>query len=852
MARTRRFDPARLRRRARSALPTTASRRVRAVVGSGLAVALALLCLLVLAAPAMAGASGASGVSGASDGAVPDRSSLNPSGDDMVRDTTDATGSFGDVEYVTPAGDLVEIDVSVDGSDPTYVVVGGDRLSDGGPTGFLDVLRVTGDATITVNTRLLGTNASTDAVYATDGASVSSYAHGAEHGPETPVEDLDGFDDLTLVDGASGATHENLSAFRSAVDVGSNPAPLAPQRYRLLLGSGNVTAHDGTVQLEHRLDRADLRLTPPAFRERVDVYTALADDVDGAESVDDLLGPARERDAITRGDRLILGFEATGIWGALAWATDGNPDDRIGSGGNLSTAALDDLFTSDHGDIRGEGVSLTIRQTNAGMNEPTTELDLSAVTGDTDAVQAVYGPPEDLTGHGDGPTPSAFYLVFDTGAGAAFDGTLDPGDEYAVTFGLDGVEGDRYRFDRPGGGPAEPFAAASATDSAVDEQFPYRALDEGDVSATASFSIRDPDLSFDDVTDDGVVLVENGTTVTLSGETTLHPETELTAEFVADAGENPTVETRSVDISENDTFSIRAVLSDVPVGSPVSLELYEGTSLYDTRSLVVVEDANDPAQLAIDDAPDNLTVIQGDSLERLSVDVRNDGYVDGVDRLSLDVADGALTDDRRIRVKPDRTTTVAFSRVTADLEPGEYAYSIGIGDDETNGTLVVAPGSDWEPDEEADGEGDAMEGSEGDAPNGETEDGTDSEDVDNGETGTDGEADANDPTAADDGGDASTDADGDDDTTDAGDGSNADGDGGDADDDGGDADGDGSDADDDGIDADDDGSDPEEGGGDNEPSEPRTAIPLPFGIGTREAVSGTLLVGAMYVAGHWV
>ena len=831
MARTRRLDPARLRRRARSALPKALSRRV----DSGLAVALALLCLFSLAAPVMAGASG---VSGTSDGAVADRPSLTPAGDDAVRDTTDATGSFGDAEYVTSAGDLVEIDVSAGGSDPTYVVVGGDRLSDGGPTGFLDVLRVTGDTTITVNTRLLGTNASTDAVYASDGASVSSYAHGAEHGPETPVEDLDGFDDLTLVDGETGAAYGNLSALRSAVDVGSNPAPLAPQRYRLLLGSGNVTAHDGTIQLEHRLDRADLRLTPPAFRERVDVYTALADDVDGAGSVDDLLGPARERDAITRGDRLILGFEATGIWGALARAADGDPDNRFGSSGNLSTAALNDLLTSDEGEILGEGVSLTICRTNTGMNEPPTELDLSAVTGDTDAVQAVYGPPEDLTGHGDGPTPSAFYLVLDTDAAAAFDGTLDPGDEYAVTFGLEGVEGDRYRFDRSGGGPADPFAAASATDPDVDEQFPYRALDEGDVSATASFSIRAPDLSFDDVTDDGVVLVENGTTVTLSGETTLHPETELTAEFVADAGDTPTVETRSVEISENDTFSIRAVLSDVPVGSSVSLELYEGTSLYDTRSLVVVEDPNDPAPLAIDDAPGNLTIIQGDSLERLSVDVRNDGHVDGVERLSLDVADGALTDDRRIRVKPDRTSTVAFSRVTADLEPGEYAYSVGVGDDETNGTLVVAPGPDWEPDEEeADGEDNVIDDSEDDAANGETEDDADSEGVDDGETGADSEVDANDSAAVGEEGDASTGVEGDDDTT--------------ADEDGSDADGDGSGADGDGNDADGDGSDVEEGA-DDDPSEPRTAIPLPFGIGTREAVSGTLLVGTMYVADHWL
>ena len=829
MARTRRFHPTRTLRRLRSALrdadPTALGVRTVGLV--------ALLCLLVLAAPVMAGTT--AGGSGTADDVVasggtsagPALASLEAPADEAapLRDTADPrTGSFGQSTYTTTAGDLVEIDVSVDNG-PAYVVVGGDTLSDGTSTGFLDILRVDGDRTITVNTRLLGTNASTDEVYATDGGTVDSYAHSDEWGPATHINET-AFSELTL-ENEEGDEMDNLESLRSNASVGYNPAPLAPQRYRLLLGYGDtLSVADDTVSLEHRLDRSDLRLTQPQFRERVDVYTALSDDIADAESVDDILGPARERDEITSGDHVILGLEATGIWGALAARSS---DGSLESSGSLDADVLHDLVTGEDGSIRGEGVTLTVRQTNGGMNERSTDLDLAEA--DPNDVTLLYGPPEDLDGHGDGPSPSALYLAIDTGADAAFTDSVEPGDEYAVEFAIEGTAGDRYRFHRPDGGAGEPFAPVSATDDGVDEQFPYLGTADEGLSTTATFAVRERSLSFDDRAED-VVLVENASTATLSGTTTLHPETELTAEFVADADGASFVDSRPVEITENDTFTVQTDLSGVPPGSPVSLELYDGSQLYDTRSLVVTDDVENPASFVIAESPQTVTVTRGDTLGNLSVVVRNDGQAEGTDQLSLAANGGEFEADQEVQIRSGRSSTVTFSETVVDLEPGEYAYVVEIDGDETVGRLVVEPNPDGESSEaDAEDEGtmtddpDSAEGTESESVGNESDpdesgdaslpdtdaDGTTGTDAD-GPTDTDGDSDADSPDDTDSPDDADTD---DSENTDA---STEDADGTDDED---------------------------------EPAE-RASIPLPLGIGTREAFGGTVVVGAMYVAGHWV
>lgn len=710
-------------------------------------------------------------------------------------------GSFGQEMYSTPAGDLVEISASLGESDAGYVVVGGDYQSDtGAASGYLDVLYVEGDPTITVNTRLIGTDADTDEVYESDGT-VVSYAH--EYGPDARADDTETFDGLRFEDADGNAVGESLSELRSASGVGGIAGPLIPQRYRLTVGNGNaiVVRDDGVVEPDRAFARSHLLLTEPAFREAVDVYTAPGGSASSEESLGELLadGTAVPGTNVTEGDRLVLGFEATGIWGALAHLADENPEyengrETVYEDGEGSSTLLADLTAVD------EGVSLSVRQTNPGRNERRAELDLASAStgdaylyfadpdgglgGDEDGTAGGDGGPAD-TDLGDGPTAGAVYLVVDT-AGGAFTDEPAPGDEFEIEWALEGDEEERFRFDRAGTGPPGPFDAESVDDDRLGQQYPYLSYDEGGVATTATFRIREERLEYDRTTADGDLLVANVEDATIAGNTTLHPATELTAELISDAGPTPTVSSTDVEIDEDGAFAIDADFSAVEPGQRVTFELYDSDGLYDSRSVVVVTDPDEPFSFAIENATETVTVTEGEPIENLTATVRNEGDVRGVGRLSLDV-NGRLVDDERVRVWPDATEPVEFADATVDLEPGEYPFTFAVGDAEADGTLAVEPSPD-RGEEPADTEADV-------------------DDVDDASDVTDDAIDEDVDGGSDEDGESSADEDGD----------------------GADEDGDGSDED-----------------------EERPAIPLPFGIGPREAFGGTTIVGATYILGHWV
>ncbi|MWV63679.1 hypothetical protein GRS48_02400 [Halorubrum sp. JWXQ-INN 858] len=692
-------------------------------------------------------------------------------------EAADLDGSFGQDTYASPAGDLVEVSVDLGGADEGYVVVGGDRLSDpDAPSGYLDVLHVEGSPTITVNTRLVGTDAPTEDVYASDGT-VVSYAH--EYGPHTDAAATETFADLRFEDADGDAVADDLAGFRGAAGVGGIAGPLIPQRYRLTVGAGDalVVRDDGVVEPERPFARTHLVLTDPAFREEVRVSTAPSGSASEADSVGELLDGGVDRTNVTEGDRVVLGFEATGIWGALTHFAD---EEAVYESDGTGVAPLDELLAAD------EGLSMTVRQTNPGRNEPRTELDLGAAS--TGEAYLLFEEPEAVGDLGDGPTAGAFSLVLDT-RGSAFTEAVSPGDEFAVEFALEGDAGERYRFDRSGSGPPGPFAADSATDDRLAPQFPYLSLDEGGVNATATFRIRPERLEYDRTTADGDLLAapDNGT---VSGTTTLHPATDLEAEIVSDAGPTPTVGSEGVEVTDDGRFSFDADVSASEPGHRVNVELYRDGSLYDSRALLVVSDPDDPFSFAIDDAPERVTVAEGEGLGNLTATVRNEGDIRGVDRLTLDVGDGRLAADERVRAWPDEAETVSFSGTTADLDPGEYAYTLAVDGDETDGVLVVEPSTDAtiDPDaEDEDAEADDTDGDDGDV------------------DGADGNGD-----------DAAEDGETDGDESGAGDDDSAGGD------------------------------DP--GDSDDDPA----AVPLPFGVGTREALGGTAVVGGTYLLGHWV
>lgn len=679
--------------------------------------------------------------------------------------------SFGQDEYSTPAGDLVDVDVSV-GADGGYVIIGGDRISDPDiPSGFLDVLHVDGGETITINTRLLGTSAGTDSVY--PDSAVESHAHG------NPSENV------TFVD-ENGDEFSDFDELAGAAEAGGVANPLVPQRYRLTVGAGEtvVLREDGVVEPEFPGERSQLVLTKPEFRERADVYAAPGAPADADDSVGDVLGDASERRAITENERVVIGFEATGMWGALAHLAGDDEEngdsglDTIYENGAAEPDLLADLLSED------EGVSLTIRQTNPDRNEPRTRLDLASA-GPSDAY-LLFDDVEELEAPGDGPTAGTMYLVIDTAAGA-FTEELKPGDEFDVELAFEGDIGERYEFDASGDQP-EPFEARSVTDDKIDQQFPYWTADDESRVATTNFTIRERSLTYDQANDNGDLLVDTGA-ATISGTTTLNPNTELSIEVVSDGGSEPAYSTDDLDIDEDGAFSF-TFGAFVDSGTELVVELYKSGDLYDSRTAIAVDDPENPFSFSIEDEPGDLTVTRGDPLSDVAVTVRNEGDIEGRERISLSIGNGALVAEESERLRANRTAETDFARTTADLEPAEYGYTVSVPGDEVTGTIVVHP--DELPSE------DAAESER-------------SEDVDEADT-SDGADDAGDrPESAEErGSDATV-------------------------------------PDETGADEEPDGEEPPDEGGDE-----RSGMPLPFGVGAREAFGGTTIVGATYILGHWV
>ena len=752
-------------------------------------VALAVLCSVLGAGPiGPAAAALAGGDATASDGAVPS------AGDEVAPAietgetaapggavSREIDGSFSRPTYTGTAGDPVEIRHVVDtsGGDTAYLLVGGNRLTDsGGTVGFVDVLKV-GDGSTTINTRLLGTNESGVKSCSADRVNCSL---------EFKNEDGD-----VVADSLA-----NLSGVGST-GAGGLARPLVPERYRLAITNGTFIVRDsGAIDPVEVAAESDLVLEEPGFHDEAEVFTTAdsdviadgGDDGEGTESLAALREAGLDRTAVTKGDRVVLGFEATGIWGAMAHFAErrsGESDDgtAIEAGTTLNHTVLVDLLEAE------EGVSLTVRQTNPGRNEPRAELDLADA--DSDDVSFFLAEESELE-RGDADrngVPGRFYLAIDTSDGGAFTHDVEPGDEFAVEFALEGTDGERYRFDDGGGEPPAAFGAQSATDEDVAEQYPYHGTGDGRVSAEASFSVRERYLRYDHVTDDGTVLVETGDG-TITGTTTILPVAELSATIVRDTNETPS-RTESELAIEDGNFSADSGLADVAPGTRASYRLYRGQSLQDSREVLVVDNATDPRRLRLaNGTTTNLTVTRGESLAALSATVRNVGQLRDRERLTLDVDDGEIVEERYVTVAPQAETNETFGGFDADLEPGEYPYSLAIDGDRVNGTLIV----------EADPAVTRVD---------ET-DGNSSESTDGGEGSGDGDDGAGDGDAA------------------------------------GDSTGNGS------ADEGPNESGPEGDDGETPTEEPdgAPATLLPFGIGTRETFGGTVLVGATYLLGHWV
>ncbi|MDB2263713.1 hypothetical protein PM025_06075 [Halorubrum ezzemoulense] len=255
----------------------------------------------------------------------------------------------------------------------------------------------------------------------------------------------------------------NVSGFAGATAAARLVRPLVSQRYRLAITDGTLVVDEsGIIQPTEVVEKADLGLENPAFRDDIEVFTsidlaALDSDSNGdTKSLAGLQANGLDRTAVTKGNRIVFGSEATGIWGALFHFSAARDAGPLEAGQTVDHRVLRDFLTAE------DGVSLRVRQTNPGINEPASRLNLSRA--DPEDVTLFLA---DATELETPDAPGRFYLVIDTSDGgttasAANDDAADGPDD-------DGESTDETASDDGEGSDGEPTANGTDGDGALSE-----------------------------------------------------------------------------------------------------------------------------------------------------------------------------------------------------------------------------------------------------------------------------------------------------------------------------------------------------------------------------------------------
>jgi hypothetical protein len=594
-------------------------------------------------------------------------------------------GNFGADVYTTTAGDFVEIDVSLNEVDEAYILLGEGTPSDSyGLGGPLDVLHVSGSTSFVVNTRLFGTDRGGDDVYITQDGSVTSYAH--DLGADQPTQGV--FEDLRFEtpDGEQVAT--NLSDFRRHVHISRQLRPLQPGTYGMTLGAGDsiVIREDGVPDSRFPLDRAELELTKPELG-NLSLYRVPRGNADeeGYQVEEEppeltpgdlgsLRGSGIQTNNITLGERILVGFEATGIWGAFL---DTVEDPSAVSGGvepRLITPAEFREFLD-----RPEGVDLTVSHANPERNTAVTGIDLFDAT--TDDVSILLDPY-----FGDGSTEMGeIYLLMDTRLPEPFAEQPEADQRFVVNVSYEAIQGDRYTFaDKEIGDQPDPFDPEEG-------QFPYFFGDDETQMRSTSFTIKKQFLEYDRTTVDGQPIVAAEPDSTISGRTNYMPG-DRPVRIVIDVRNNPgrTVEIQDVPIGENGSFSVQPNLGSIDPDSNVWIEFWAYEDLVDERPLALFDDPAEFTTFEITDLQTQ-TLVREDTgpITNVTAIVENTGSLSGVATVEL-LIDGQVVGNETVEIQRGRSGAVNFPEATAGLEPGQHTVEVRTKDD-LEGTLIDVP-----------------------------------------------------------------------------------------------------------------------------------------------------------------
>ena len=572
---------------------------------------------------------------------------------------SDVDAEFSQDTYETEAGNIVEVDLSLENTNEAYIMIGGDRFGeDRAPTNYFDILHVEGDTTIRINTRLLGTNVRSEEAYAAESGQVTSYLQNPGH---------EGFDDVTFEGGVS-----DLQGFRWVNGVSPLSRPLQPERFRLVAGAwGSVVVRDdGVPDFERPLDRSNLRITETDGFGNVTTYVApegRASEYEGESELGELESSLTQRRTVAKGDRLVFEIEADGLTGLISWL-----DKRLGDEEDIEIdhETLETLLEFP------DGFMLEAEQTNPNPNtgERAAKFDLDGAT-DGD----LYMVHEPMAQNGSQFVIDRYYLVIDTRDSGPFDRDIRPGDEYRFRFGY-AATGETDWFE------TVDHAGVDANDAAP--HFPYYDADRETRPETRLVTVEERSVKYNQTDSRGRPVIRVTADGTLSGRTNLAPGTEISIQLVADNRTEPIrAMINEVELDEDGRFSVAGDFSEFGRDDEIDVEFYVDEQLLDKRPAVPVAPDTELVDYRIVEHTEAATVTRGVTPANVSATVENAGYVPDSQTVTLSV-DGQTVDDRTLELDEGESATVEFDE-SIDLEPGEYTYTIATDDDEVTGQLTV-------------------------------------------------------------------------------------------------------------------------------------------------------------------
>ncbi|MFC6973940.1 BGTF surface domain-containing protein [Halomicroarcula sp. GCM10025709] len=398
-----------------------------------------------------------------------------------------------------------------------------------------------------------------------------------------------------------------------------------------------------------------------------------ADEVAGTSTLPD---GAVEASTVAVGDRLVIAFGGNGTLGALAHVA-GDPDTATDA--NLSH-------------LRGlrrlrEGVNLTITEVNPEVNTEPNRVELGTAA-PQDAVLLTETDP-------DGNRVDRFYLVVDTRHRRPFRDPPEPGDRFRVEFTHELPPGERYRFvDTIPGAQPPPFDPANEPAEDGTEHFPYATEER---TATTTFTFREPQVRYEQVSRQGRLVLEPNAGTQLSGTTNLAPGTPYWIRVLA--GQQEPARTISVTqgtVGTNGSFGTTVDLATLDAGETIDVEFYTTKPtapqaeqrLLDDRRGVTVRNGSAPADFEITSMTTEATVTEGESLSGLTATIRNNGSVEGRQNVTLTIENETVAGQVEL-LRVDESVTYTYETVFPDREPGTYNVTLATGTDSATGALLI-------------------------------------------------------------------------------------------------------------------------------------------------------------------